>query len=153
MDPAKGNTNRQVVPWGLWELDTAGTVLYYEPENDRGSFQRSEVIGRNFFDEVMSTAQAQEMRDRIERFRSGWAPVFSFDLDLHVEGENIRTRNLLRRISGKEKSKIKVNRINTPSYPVSGKYAMRSVKEGRRVCRALWTRHFLAPQTTNDHGC
>lgn len=98
------STLRQVIPLGLWELDAVGRVLHYEPETDC-AFQPSEVIGRSFFDEVMPAAKVQELRDQVERFIAGPAQAHSFDLDLRVGEENVRTRNLLGRISGKGRSR------------------------------------------------
>jgi hypothetical protein len=86
-------------PLGLWELDEAGTVLHYEPTGGgRPPFPPSEVIGRNFFGEIVPAAQAEEFRERLARFFSGHAPTDSFDLTLQLGEDSVRTRILLARI-------------------------------------------------------
>lgn len=93
---------RPAIPLGLWELDAAGTVLHYEPtKGERLLFQPLEVIGRNFFSEVMPASQAQEFRERFGSFMSGHAPAHSLDFTLLFEQGGVRTRILLARIHGR----------------------------------------------------
>ncbi|MGH9903190.1 MAG: hypothetical protein ACRD68_15390 [Pyrinomonadaceae bacterium] len=62
----------EIIPFGLLELDAAGTVLFYEPVKERASmFTASNVRGRNFFTEVAPVAQVREFRERFDAFMRG----------------------------------------------------------------------------------
>lgn len=95
------DTPRPSMPLGLWELDGAGTVLHHEPAGGGGeTFRPAEVVGRNFFGDVLSTGQSEELREHVESFISGHATAHSLDLGPGPEG-GVRTRVLLARIHGR----------------------------------------------------
>lgn len=89
----------RAVPFGLWELDDAGTVIRYEPpRGEESRFRTSEVAGKNFFADVAPAALAEELRDRVAVFASGQAPAQSFDFTAPSAGGGVRARVLLGRI-------------------------------------------------------
>jgi hypothetical protein len=55
---------RTILPLGLLELDTDGTVLYYHAE---GSAPR-ELVGRNLFEEVGAARNREEFRQELRRY-------------------------------------------------------------------------------------
>lgn len=90
---------RQILPFGLWEMDAAGTVLHYEPPGgERAPFHPPEVVGKNFFVGVMPAARGEELRERFASFLSGHAPAYSLDLTLPGEEGDVRARILLGRL-------------------------------------------------------
>lgn len=90
---------RQILPFGLWEMDAAGTVLHYEPpRGEPPPFHPPEVIGKNFFGDVMPAARVEELRERLAGFASGHAPAQSLDLTLPGAEGGVRARILLGRL-------------------------------------------------------
>src|SRR5918997_264215 len=87
------------LPYGLLELDEAGTVVYYRSE-ERGLFQRpeAEVVGRNFFTDIEVVARAREFQDRIKEFRRGRAPAHSFSFSFALKHRRLPVRVLLARV-------------------------------------------------------
>lgn len=86
------------LPLGLWELDGAGTVLYYKSSRpDETPVQSSEVVGRNFFSEVAPGLEAK-LKECFKSFQRSLAPAQSVNLTLASEQGYVRTRVLLARI-------------------------------------------------------
>jgi PAS domain S-box-containing protein len=51
------------LPFGLFELDEAGTVIAFSPAAERYSEVRAaDVVGRNFFTEVLTPEQSGELQ-------------------------------------------------------------------------------------------
>lgn len=73
-----------VIPFGLFELDDAGTVLFYRPD-EQEDMATSALVGRNLLTEVTPIAQAEEFRDRVHRFRRSHTPADSFHFTLCLE--------------------------------------------------------------------
>ena len=97
-EAAQGRT----VPFGLWELDDAGTVIRFEPpRGEEPRFRAPEVAGKNFFADVAPAALAEELRERVAGFASGQAPVQSFDFTVPSAAGGVRARILLGRINGR----------------------------------------------------
>lgn len=83
------------LPFGLLELDAVGTVLYYNDDGHPGGGAR-DVVGRNFFTEVVTGEQAEELRLIIKSFWESHAP--SRNLTLNVEGYGQPCKVLLARV-------------------------------------------------------
>lgn len=57
------------IPFGLFELDSAGTVIHYSPQKPEEMNARKEnVVGRNFFDDLIAVAEASDLKSRFHRF-------------------------------------------------------------------------------------
>ena len=92
----------RAVPFGLWELDDAGTVIGFEPpRGEEPLFRASEVAGKNFFADVAPAALAEELRERVTGFASGQSPAQSFDCTVPSAEGGVRARVLLGRINGR----------------------------------------------------
>lgn len=89
--------------FGLFELDTAGTVLYSraepdgEPAGEPGD-SAADVTGRNFYDEVVPFGNVEEFRRRVAQFTRGGSPADSFRFDCQYDGAPTPVRVLLARI-------------------------------------------------------
>ncbi len=69
--------------FGLFEIDAAGTVLYYRMEPGGTS---SDMAGRNFYDEVAPFENIEEFRQCVTEFTRGAKPADSFNFDCHYKG-------------------------------------------------------------------
>jgi hypothetical protein len=86
-------------PFGLFELDTTGTVLYsrVEPDGD-GRGVAPDVSGLNFFDDVASFENAAELRHRIATFTDSEGQADSFHFTCLFDNGPLPVKVLLARI-------------------------------------------------------
>lgn len=94
---------------GLFELDGAGTVLYYRMDSAGTS---PDMTGHNFYDEVAPFDNVEEFRQCVTDFTRGAKAADSFHFDCHYNGSDHPVRVLLARI------REQVNRSNTKSVLV-----------------------------------
>lgn len=85
--------------FGLFELDSAGTVLYSRIETDgRSSAAAPDVAGHNFFDEVAPFENAEELRQRISSFTHGEVQADNFQFTCQFNDAFLPVKVLLARI-------------------------------------------------------
>src|ERR1044071_129614 len=85
--------------FGLFELDSAGTVLYSRIETDgRSSRAAPDVSGHNFFDEVAPFENAEELRQRISSFTHGESQAANFNFTCQINDDILPVKVLLARI-------------------------------------------------------
>ncbi|MFN2453093.1 MAG: hypothetical protein ABR577_02625 [Pyrinomonadaceae bacterium] len=85
--------------FGLFELDSAGNVLYsrMEPDGD-GHGRAPDVAGRNFFDDIAPFANAPELRLRLTSFSNSNEPADNFNFTCHLENGPLPVKVLMARI-------------------------------------------------------
>ena len=65
----KNRASLQSPPFGLLELDAAGIVNGFSPVNERYSeIQARDLIGRDFFKEIVPYAESKETEEKFRRF-------------------------------------------------------------------------------------
>lgn len=85
--------------YGMVEIDGEGRILYYNPEKDgTPDIPRAAIVGQNFFTDVAKFAGAAQFREKVNSFRLGHAPAFSFNFTLDYEHASYPVRILLARI-------------------------------------------------------
>ena len=84
------------LPFGLVELDSAGTVLYFNPE--RKEAVTPPLVGRNFFTDIQPVADDESFQRHIKSFRQSSAPSQSFSFTFNLGGGLLNVRVLLARI-------------------------------------------------------
>lgn len=96
---AATTTARQKL-FGMFELDAADTVLYSRVEGvGRGDYVASaDLNGRALFEAVCPFANADELRQRINSFRSNGAQADSFDFTCEYDDGPVPVRILLARV-------------------------------------------------------
>jgi hypothetical protein len=82
--------------FGMFELDSANTVLYSRFEGGDGP--PPEVNGHNLFAGAAKFANAEELRQRINCFRSNGAKADSFDFNCQCSDGSVPVRVLLARV-------------------------------------------------------
>jgi hypothetical protein len=96
--------------FGLFELDAAGTVLYYRIESDgEPDDTLPDMAGHNFYDEVAPFENVEEFRRCVTQFTRGESPADSFKFDCRYDGRVQPVKVLLARI------RERVNRNKTKS--------------------------------------
>ena len=91
--------NTTQTPFGLYELDPEGTILYHRAEpggQPRGG--GAEQVGRNFYDEVAAFDNAGELRRRVEGFLRGGGYAENFDFTCRAGGDALPVRVMLARV-------------------------------------------------------
>lgn len=90
-----------VMPFGLLELDGKGTVVHYSParEQKSGAWERDEIVGRNFFDDVVPVLPVREFKDRFLRFMTSGDSVQRFTIRFPFEQQEVRVQIMLAHIS------------------------------------------------------
>jgi hypothetical protein len=81
--------------FGLLELGSDGTVLYYQPEDLAA--ERLGFVGRNFFKDLAAFPGSQEFETQVNSFLRGRAPALNFDFVFHVGTTLVPARILLAR--------------------------------------------------------
>jgi len=94
-----GTQTTELDPFGLFELDAAGTVLYHRVDAEPGpQTEPLNLAGRNFYDEFASFENAAEFRRYINEFAQSTKPADSFHFDCRRNGQGQPVRVLLARI-------------------------------------------------------
>ncbi len=88
------------VPFGLWELNPAGTVLHYEPERGGGPYFRPpDVVGRSFLGDLVPAGMSPGLAEALGQFVAGSDPAGGFDFTFETgPGVYVRARVLLGRL-------------------------------------------------------
>jgi len=91
---------------GLFEINDAGTILYYRLDNRKHPSEKSSaVVGRNFFDEVSPFENVEELRRRFKLFISGDCPTENFKFTCRTKSQIIPAKIMLVRITDREDSR------------------------------------------------
>lgn len=87
-------------PLGFFELDGAGTVLYYKP--DRGAdAPAAQLVGLNFFQDIAAISQSGDLQEKIRGFRHGHRPAQHFTHTFEPDHGGLEVKVLLARIHEK----------------------------------------------------
>jgi hypothetical protein len=114
-DDAVSDNGSAEIPFGLFELDAAGIVVYYvPPTREKVSDSINNVVGRCFFRELIPMAQAEDLRNRFLKFMSGWDSVERLSVDFpHIQSSikvDIMMARLIER-SGNEHKQFAIVRL------------------------------------------
>jgi hypothetical protein len=97
--PLKEETELNVLPLGLLELDAEGRILYYRPdEKEDQEMSAGEFVGHNLFNDFAPIVQAAEFRDRLTSFRRRLATADSFQLNFQMADGWLKAKVLLAQI-------------------------------------------------------
>jgi photoactive yellow protein len=90
------------VPFGLLELDPAGTVIRYSPAAERLSCPAvCDILGRNFFTEIAPVAEVNQFRARFHAFMAAGQAIDRFTAKYATGQQDVRGQVLLAQITEK----------------------------------------------------
>jgi photoactive yellow protein len=91
-----------VLPFGLFELDAAGTVIRYSPASESAPAVEARAIwGRNFFTEIAPVEQVVGFRLRFHSFMASGQAVERFTTTFKHGEQNIKVQIMLAHITEK----------------------------------------------------
>ncbi len=94
------DTISHTIPFGMLELDAAGTVIRYSPAAEQNShIQPQDILGRNFFTEVAPCEQVKEVKSRFLSFMAFGDAVQKFSITCPIEEKNIKIQIMLARVT------------------------------------------------------
>lgn len=84
------------IPFGLLELDATGAVRRYTPAKGRATgAQASEILGRNFFNEVLPVEEVKDCRARFYCFMAHGVEVHNYDAFFLSECGQVKVQVML----------------------------------------------------------
>jgi hypothetical protein len=83
---------------GMFELDVADTVVYARLESEGRVGAQPDLHGRSLFEWAAPFANADELRQRINYFRSNGAPADGFNFECQYAAGEMPVRVLLARV-------------------------------------------------------
>lgn len=94
--------NHAKLPFGLLELDAAGEVIRYSPASEqRPDVQAKDILGRQFFKEVVSDKKVKDFEPRFQLFMKQGQTVDRFSASFPSEAGEIKVQFLLARLDRK----------------------------------------------------
>jgi hypothetical protein len=103
------------IPFGLFELDATGTVVYYDPQTgEKKNDSINNVVGRCFFDELIPATLVEDLRNRFLQFMSECNSVERFSLDFPHMQSSIKVDIMMTRLterSGNEHKEFAIVRL------------------------------------------
>lgn len=93
------------IPYGLFELDEAGTVVHYSPptEKNHNGFKDA-VVGRNFFKDIAPLPELQNLKSRFLTFMAFGDSVERFSVSFPFGEEVVKIQIALARVT--ERSEV-----------------------------------------------
>ncbi|HEY0006951.1 MAG TPA: PAS domain-containing protein [Pyrinomonadaceae bacterium] len=89
-------------PFGLLELDARGTVIRYSPASEQNpNVKALDVLGRDFFKDVVPVEQVGEFQNRFQTFMAQGDSIQRFTSTFPSESGQIKVQILLARITEK----------------------------------------------------
>ena len=95
------NLSLAKLPFGLLELDTSGAVIRYSPAERYSAVQADEVLGRQFFTEVVPNEQVRNFQARFQLFMEYGQSIDRFSASFDSDEGQIKVQIMLARISKK----------------------------------------------------
>jgi photoactive yellow protein len=94
------NTASPALPFGLLELDASGTVIRYSPASEQSPAVKSqEVLGRDFFKEVVPVEQVGDLQNRFRNFMEQGESIQRLTSTFASEQGQVKVQILLARIT------------------------------------------------------
>lgn len=96
------SAERTKLPFGLLELDAAGEVIRYSPAaEERSDVQAKDILGRQFFREVVSDKRVRSFEARFQLFMKQGQTVDRFSASFPSDSGEVSVQFLLARLDRK----------------------------------------------------
>jgi photoactive yellow protein len=114
------------IHFGMFELDAAGTVLHYSPaaEEKRDALANA-IVGRNFFSELSTIAQIEELKGRFLRFMADGDSVERFTISFPYNHNSIKVQIVMAHLTEKSENgreRFALVRLMPESQPTASSF-------------------------------
>lgn len=100
----KVNDNEMTaIPFGMFELDAAGTVVHYSAASEeKKDTLANNIMGRNFFNDLIAISQIEELKSRFLKFMANeGSSVERFTVSFPYEQKSIKVQIVMAHLSEK----------------------------------------------------
>lgn len=85
--------------FGVFELDTDGTVLYCgKVENSHLTELQPDLVGRNLFEELADFEESSKLQKRFKRFVNDSRPTDNFNFSFYIQEKVIEAKIMMVRV-------------------------------------------------------
>lgn len=92
------------IPFGLFELDAAGTVIYYSSATEERQDTLPGIVGRNFFDYLALISEVEELKNRFLNFMADGTSFERFTIRFPYHQESLKVQIVMAHISEKSEA-------------------------------------------------
>jgi photoactive yellow protein len=115
------------IPFGMFELDATGTVVHYSAASEeKKDTLANNILGRNFFDELIAILQVEELKSRFLRFMADGTSVERFTISFPYNQENIKVQIVMAHLSEKTekgRERFALIRLMPEAYATASSFA------------------------------
>jgi photoactive yellow protein len=114
---------RSSIPFGLFELDAAGTIVHYSPPTEERDSSQNVIVGRDFFKDIAPMHELKDLKSRFLSFMTFGDSVERFSMSFPAERSIIKVQIVLARIfehSNDERKRLALVRIMPDEQTSSG---------------------------------
>ena len=115
------------IPFGMFELDAAGVVIHYSPASEEKRERvASHIVGRNFFDDLVSAPQVRELKSRFQTFMTEGTSVERFSLSFPHNQSSIKVQIVMAHLiekSEKGSERFAIVRLMPERYVAATSFA------------------------------
>jgi photoactive yellow protein len=87
------------IPFGMFELDAAGTVIHYSPAlEEKADAPARGIVGKNFFTDLVAISQVEELKGRFHNFMADGDSVERFSLNFPYNQESVKVQIVMAHI-------------------------------------------------------
>lgn len=102
---AMPGSSPSILPFGLFELDSAGTVIRYSPASESApAVEARDVWGRNFFAEIAPVEEVVGFRLRFHSFMASGQAVERFTTTFRHAEQTIKVQIMMAHITEKSEN-------------------------------------------------
>jgi photoactive yellow protein len=90
------------IPFGMFELDASGVVVHYSPASEGKRSEASDsLIGKNFFGDLISISQMEELKGRFLSFMADGDSVERFTISFPYNQESVKVQIVMAHLTEK----------------------------------------------------
>lgn len=94
-----------IIPFGMFELDAAGTVIHYSPATgERKNLAPVNILGRNFFDRLTCISEVEELKNRFLNFMADGTSFERFTISFPYNQESVKVQIVMAHVSEKSEN-------------------------------------------------
>ncbi|MDT4895034.1 MAG: hypothetical protein QOH25_111 [Acidobacteriota bacterium] len=121
------NNENTIIPFGMFELNAAGVIVHYSPasEAERDAVA-NKIVGQNFFDDIISISQVEEVKSRFLNFMVDGTSVERFTVSFPYRQSSVKVQIVMAHVSEKSENgreRFALLRVMPETYSSASSFA------------------------------